>query len=91
MIFEKVRSSDIWHPYQVGQVRSVGQDYLGISNNIEESNDVGPPCEVLKNLDLSLNLLLLDRLQDLDDAFLVVNDIDALKDFRVLSPTWREI
>ena len=32
-------------------------------------------------------LLLLDRLQDLDDAFLIVMDIDALKHFAVLATT----
>jgi hypothetical protein len=38
----------------------------------------------LQDLDLSLNLLLLDGLQDLDDAFLIVGDIDSLEDFRIL-------
>jgi hypothetical protein len=34
---------------------------------------------------ISLDLLLLDRLEDLDNAFLVVDDIDALENLRVLS------
>jgi hypothetical protein len=35
----------------------------------------------LQDLDLSLYLLLLDRLENLDDTFLVVNDVDAFEDF----------
>ena len=62
---------------------------LRVSNNVEESNDIGSARQVLQDLDLSLDLLLLDRLENLDDALLVVDDIDAFKDFRVLSTTYR--
>lgn len=61
---------------------------LGISDHVEQRNDVGAACQVLQDLDLSLNLLLLDGLEDLDDAFLVIDDVDAFKNFRVLAPTW---
>lgn len=59
--------------------------HLRISDNIEKSDDIRAASEILKNLDLTLDLLLLDRLQNLDDAFLVVNDVDAFENFRILS------
>jgi hypothetical protein len=62
-----------------------GETHLAIAHNIEQTNNVGASTQVLENLDLTLDLLLLDRLENLDDAFLVVDDVDALKDFRVLS------
>lgn len=40
----------------------------------------------MENLDLSLDLLLLDGLEHLDDTFLVVDDVDALKYLGILSP-----
>jgi len=39
----------------------------------------------LQDLNLTLDLLLLDRLQNLDDAFLVVDNIDALEYLGVFS------
>lgn len=60
---------------------------LGIANDVEESNDVGPACEVLKDLDLALDLLFLHRLEDLDHTLVVGRGVDAFKDFRVL---WAE-
>lgn len=62
-----------------------GRTDLAVAHNIEQTNNVGTSAQVLQNLDLTLDLLLLDRLEDLDDAFLVVDDVDALEDFRVLS------
>lgn len=59
--------------------------YLRVSNDIKQGDDVGATGQVLKNLDLSLDLLLLDRLQDLDDAFLVVHNVDAFEHFGILS------
>ena len=60
--------------------------HLTIPDNVEQGNDVGAAGQILQNLDLSLDLLLLHRLQDLDNAFLVVNNVNALEDLRVLSP-----
>ena len=40
--------------------------YLRVPDDVEECDDVGPVLEVLQDFDLSLDLLLLDRLQDLD-------------------------
>ena len=58
---------------------------LRVSYDVEQGDDVGAAGEILENLDLALDLLLLDRLEHLDDAFLVVDDIDAFEDFRVFA------
>ena len=58
---------------------------LVIAHHVQQRDNVGPARQVLQNLDLALYLLLLDRLEDFDDAFLVVDDVDALKHLRVLS------
>jgi hypothetical protein len=60
---------------------------LAISDNIQQSNDVGPTGQVLQDLDLALYFLLLDGFEDLNDTFLIVGDVDALEDFRVFTPT----
>lgn len=58
---------------------------LAITDDIEQGNDIGTPGQVLKNLDLTLDLLLLDRLEDLNDTLLVVHHIDAFEHLGVLS------
>jgi hypothetical protein len=58
--------------------------YLAVSDNIKQSNDVGSAGQVLQDLDLSLYLLLLGRLEDLDNTLLMVGDFDTFKDLRVL-------
>lgn len=58
---------------------------LTVPDHIQQGHHVGAACQVLQDLDLSLDLLLLDRLEDLDDTFLVVDDVDTFEDFRVLS------
>lgn len=58
---------------------------LVVAHHIQKSNNVRSTSQILKNLDLTLNLLLLDRLENLDHAFLVVDDIDAFKHLRVFS------
>lgn len=62
-----------------------GSTDLVVPHNVQQRNDVGSTGEVLQNLDLPLYLLLLDGLEDLDDAFLVVDDVDAFEDLRVLA------
>ncbi len=42
--------------------------------------------EVLQYLDLTIDLLLLDRLERLDDALLVVGDVDRLENLAILPP-----
>lgn len=54
---------------------------LAITNDIEQRHHIGTPRQVLKNLDLTLDLLLLDWLEDLNDTLLVVHHIDAFKHF----------
>jgi|FreactcultuFSWF8_1027224.scaffolds.fasta_scaffold00191_57 hypothetical protein len=76
---DKVRQDGEWQ---------VDQAHLAVSHNVKKTNDVGASTQVLEDLDFTLDLLLLDRLEDLDDAFLVVDDVDALKNFRVLSAAW---
>lgn len=44
----------------------------------------------MQDLDLSLDLLLLDWLKDLDDAFLVVDDVDAFEYLAVLAATYED-
>lgn len=58
---------------------------MAVSNNVQQGDDVGSAREVLENLDLSLDLLLFDWLENLDNTLLVVGDIDALENFRVLA------
>jgi hypothetical protein len=60
---------------------------LVVPNNVEQSYDVGAASKILENLDLSLDLLLLHGLEDLDNAFLVVDDVDAFEYLRVLAST----
>jgi hypothetical protein len=61
---------------------------LTIPDHIQQGNDIWATGEILKNFDLTLDLLLLDRFEDLDDTLLVVHDVDALEDFRVLSAAY---
>lgn len=61
---------------------------LRVSDYVQQRNNVGTSGEILKNLDLSLNLLLLDRLENLDDTLLVVDDVDAFENFGIFAPTY---
>lgn len=65
-----------------------GRLALRVADDVEEGDDVGAAGEVLQDLDLALDLLLLDGLEDLDDAFLVVDDVDAFEHFGVFSSAW---
>lgn len=61
---------------------------LAVTDDIEQRNDIRPARQVLQDLDLALYFLLLDRLQDFDDAFLVVDDVDAFEHLGVFPSTW---
>lgn len=61
--------------------------YLAVAHNVKQRNNVWASAQVLEDLDLALYLLLLDGLEDFDDAFLVIDDVYALEDFRILSST----
>ena len=52
----------------------------GVADNIKEGDNVGTAGKVLEDLDLSLDFLLLHWLQNLDDALLLIDDVDALED-----------
>lgn len=58
---------------------------LAVANHVQQGDHVGATRQILKDLDLALNLLLLDRLEYLDNAFLVVDNVDTLEHFGVLS------
>ena len=58
---------------------------LTVSHNVQQCDNIWPARQILKNLDLSFYFLLLDRFQDFDDAFLVVDDVDALEYFGVFA------
>ena len=57
----------------------------GILDDALQGDDVGAAAKVLQDLDLSLDLLLLDRLECFDDALLVVRDVDRLEHLAVLA------
>lgn len=62
---------------------------LAISDHIQQPHDIGASREILQDLDLALYLLLLDRLEHLDDAFLIVGDVYAFEDFGVFPSTFQ--
>lgn len=72
----------------MGMEAPAGKADLGIPDDIEQGDDVRAAGQILQDLDLSLDFLLLDGLENLDDAFLVVDDVDALEDLRVLAAAW---
>ena len=51
-----------------------------VANDVQQCNNIGATCEVLENLDLTLDFLFLDGLEDLDDAFLVTENVDPFED-----------
>ena len=53
-----------------------------VAHNIEQRDDVRAASKVLQDLDFTLDFLLLDRLEDLDDALLLGHDVYALEDLR---------
>lgn len=58
----------------------------GVFNDALQRDDVGTAAQVLQDLDLALYLLLFDRLQSLDYAFLVVGHVDRFEDLAVFAP-----
>lgn len=59
--------------------------HLRVPDHVEQRNDIGPASQILQNLDLALYLLLLNGLENLDNAFLVVDHIDALEHLGVFA------
>jgi hypothetical protein len=62
-----------------------GSTYLRVPNDVEEGDDVWAACEVHEDLDLSLDLLLLHRLEHLDDALFGRRQRDPLEHLRIFS------
>ncbi len=61
-------------------LRNQGWDFGGgIADNIKERDDIWPPCQVLEDLDLTFDFLLLHRLENLDNALLFIDDVNALE------------
>lgn len=58
---------------------------LVVAHHIQQCYDIGTARQILENLDLTFNLLLLDRLKNLDNTLLVVDDINTLEHFGILS------
>lgn len=76
---------------EVGVVDSLkdqtGSFALIVADHIQQRNDIRAAGKVLQNLDLTLDLLLFDRLENLDDTLLIVDDVDTFENFGVLSTT----
>jgi len=58
---------------------------LGVANNVKEANDIRTTAEILEDLYLALDLLLFDRLEDLNDASSLVDNVETFKHFTVFS------
>jgi len=58
---------------------------LIVTHYIQQCNNIRATRQILENLNLSLDLLLLDRLQNLDDTFLIVDHVDAFEYLGILS------
>jgi uncharacterized membrane protein YkvA (DUF1232 family) len=56
-----------------------------ISDNIKKLHNVWTSTKILKYFNLPFDLLFLHRLEYLDDAFLIVVNIDAFKDFTIFT------
>lgn len=65
--------------------------YLAIPNNIQQRNNIWASREVLQDLNFSLYLLLFHRLKDFDNAFLIIDDIYAFEDLRVLPTAYSDV
>ena len=53
----------------------------------KKGNNIRAAGQVLKNFDLSFDLLLFDGLEDFDDALVVVGDVDGLEYLGILAST----
>lgn len=62
-----------------------GRLALWVSYNIQKLNDICPPTHILKNLNLTFNLLFLHGLEDFDDTFRVVAHVVAFKNLRIFA------
>lgn len=75
------------HPSRLRR-QGLGSNHLRVADDVQQRHNVGTSCQILEDLDLSLDLLLLDRLEDLDDALLVVDDVDTLENLAIFSAAY---
>ena len=61
---------------------------LRIPHHIQQLDNIRPPAHILQNLDFTLNLLLLDGLEDFNNAFGVIPDVVAFEDLRVFAAAY---
>lgn len=61
---------------------------LVVTDDVQQRHHIRTTGQILENLDLSLNLLFLHGLENLDDTFLIVDDVDALEYLGVLSSAY---
>mmetsp|Transcript_10761 Transcript_10761/g.16051 ORF Transcript_10761/g.16051 Transcript_10761/m.16051 type:complete len:226 (+) Transcript_10761:492-1169(+) len=54
---------------------------LGVSHNVQELNDVHPAAQVLENFYFPLYFLFLDRFENFDNTFCIVDHVHSLKNF----------
>jgi hypothetical protein len=83
-----IRKAGVQSP-EIGVVDSLenqtGGFALVVTYHIQQRDNIRSPGQILEDLDLSLDLLLLNRLKNLDDTFLIVDNVDAFEYLRVLS------
>ena len=63
------------------------ENYPWVTNNVQQSDDVGSVGEILQDLDFAPNLLLFHRLEHLDDGALLHGNVHALEHLGVLAAT----
>lgn len=61
---------------------------LTVSHHVQQCHDIRTAGEVLQDLDFTLYLLLLDRFEYFDDAFLVVDNINAFEDLGIFASSY---
>lgn len=86
---DQARGFGLWIPYNIQKLDDVcaSTDVLQDLDLTLDLQDIGnvSRTSLFGVQSMTSNLLFLHRLQDLDDALLIVNDVDAFKDFTVLA------
>ena len=86
---DQARGFGLWIPYNIQKLDDVCAS-TDVLQDLDLTLDLQHTGEISKRSltgvqSMTPNLLFLHRLQDLDDALLVVDDVDAFKDFTVLA------
>ena len=53
----------------------------------QEGNDIWSTCQIFQNFNFTLDFLLLDWFQNLDNTLFVIRYIDGFEDFRIFAST----